>query len=107
MYVNTVILENNSKKENEMSILTHHINNIVIYSFLVIILFIFGCSTTRTYTRIWYEMDTNTPRTQIKENITITVDYVEKSLEKLSKYPMFSVTRKSLPTESDSWGAII
>ena len=106
MSVNTVISENNSKKENEMSVLTHRINNIVIYSFLITILFIFGCSTTRTYTRIWYEMDPNTPRTQLKENITITVDYIEKSLEKLSEYPMFSVIRKSLPTESDSWGAI-
>jgi len=71
-----------------------------------LLLLVFGCVAPTTYTKIWYEMDPSTPETQAKDNVMITVKYVEKSYEAISRYPEFSVHRERLPTEGGSWGAI-
>lgn len=76
----------------------------IMLSFMIIILA--SCAGQTTFTKIWYDVDPSTPKSQTKENITIDIDYIEKSTQTLLNYPMFWAPRKSLPTEKGAWGAI-
>jgi len=66
-----------------------------------------GCAGPRITTRTWFEMAPATPSSQTKSDITIRVDYVGKTYDQISKFPVFSVSRKSLSEENkSSWTAI-